>query len=176
MSFAGLFIAHRGNLRGPNLLRENSPLYLDEALSQGFDCELDLWVVSGVMKLGHDDGQYPVDLEWLRNRQHKLWIHCKNHEAVALMAQSASMNWFFHETDAYTLTSKGYVWSFPGMPVVGSSSVILDFGRLDPTQNFELGGVHGICGDFVGEWSRTGGSKNKSRRLTKDLLPRKLDF
>lgn len=149
--FGGRLIAHRGNRIGPYPARENSPQYLDEALMGGFDCEIDFWVLDGVMKLGHDHGQYPIDLGWLRDRQKRLWIHCKNPEAVAMMANE-SFNWFFHNTDAYTLTSEGYVWSYPGAPFVGSKAVIVYFGRHDPTRGGDISSAYGICGDFVGRW------------------------
>lgn len=138
-------------MTGPNPGRENSPQYINEALSAGFDCEIDLWVCDGVTKLGHNHGQYPIDLDWMRERKENLWVHCKNHEAVAMMA-SDTLNWFFHDSDSYTLTSKGYVWSYPGVAVAGSTSIVLHFGRSDPTRRGDLAKAYGICGDFVGGW------------------------
>ena len=38
------FIAHRGNVFGPNVELENSPNYIDKAISTGYDVEVDLWV------------------------------------------------------------------------------------------------------------------------------------
>ena len=32
-----IFISHRGNLNGPEPLRENCPSYIDEALRAGYD-------------------------------------------------------------------------------------------------------------------------------------------
>jgi len=50
-------IAHRGNLTGPNPLRENSIDYIEEAISEGFDVEIDLWVEDNQCHLGHDGPQ-----------------------------------------------------------------------------------------------------------------------
>ena len=36
-------IAHRGNISGIDSERENSPDYIDEAISQGYDVEIDAW-------------------------------------------------------------------------------------------------------------------------------------
>lgn len=41
------FIAHRGNVFGPNIELENSPNYIYEAISMGYDVEVDLWVDHG---------------------------------------------------------------------------------------------------------------------------------
>ena len=38
-----IFIAHRGNTKGPNKELENTPGYIDEALDNGFDVEVDIW-------------------------------------------------------------------------------------------------------------------------------------
>jgi glycerophosphoryl diester phosphodiesterase len=55
-------IAHRGNINGPNPLRENSIDYIEEAISEGFDVEIDLRVEDNQCYLGHDDPQYFVKL------------------------------------------------------------------------------------------------------------------
>lgn len=146
---------------GPDATRENSPQYIDDALSKGFDCEIDLWVLDGETKLGHDYGHYSIELSWLRDRREKLWIHCKNREAVARVAVD-NFNWFFHDSDSYTLTSTGYIWCYPGEPAVGPRSIILDFGRADPTGKLEISDAYGVCGDFIGGWGRAPGFASPS--------------
>ena len=37
-----LLISHRGNLNGIQKKRENSPTYINEALSKGYDVEVDV--------------------------------------------------------------------------------------------------------------------------------------
>ena len=37
-----IYIAHRGNIRGPNPERENSPDYIDEAIQSGYYVEVDV--------------------------------------------------------------------------------------------------------------------------------------
>ena len=144
-------IAHRGNRFGPNVFAENSPEYLADAMRDGFDCEVDLWSEDGALFLGHDYPQYPVDLSWLSSNQRMLWIHCKNPDAVAAMSVTA-LHWFFHENDTYTLTSKGYVWMFPGAPSVGPKGVMLFFGNENPMSEIHLNSAHAVCGDYVGNW------------------------
>ena len=60
-----IIIAHRGNVDGPNPERENSPDYIDEALSMGYDVEIDLRSKDKQLFLGHDKPQYPLKLGWL---------------------------------------------------------------------------------------------------------------
>ena len=74
-----ILISHRGNLNGPNRNRENEPLYIVEALEQGFDVEIDVWWKDNEFWLGHDEPQYKVKREFLQNR--KLWCHSKNIDA-----------------------------------------------------------------------------------------------
>jgi hypothetical protein len=64
-------ISHRGNLQGPDLNQENKPEYIDEALSKGFDVEVDVRFLNKSVFLGHDDAQYLVNLNWLNERKKK---------------------------------------------------------------------------------------------------------
>lgn len=111
-----LIIAHRGNLRGPNKKYENKPKYVQEAIDLGYDVEVDLWYISGEFYLGHDSPDYPVNYTFLK--QHALWIHCKNFGAYNYL-NGSGFNYFFHNSDHYTLTSLEYIWCYPGM--VGAS-------------------------------------------------------
>jgi len=80
-------ISHRGNLNGPDKEVENSPTQVDICISKGFDVEIDLWYDESEksLLLGHDLGEYKVDLEWLIKRRESLWIHCKNSDALFLL-------------------------------------------------------------------------------------------
>ena len=44
-----ILISHRGNIDGPNEVRENSPYYIMEALEAGYDVEIDLWSRNGIL-------------------------------------------------------------------------------------------------------------------------------
>ena len=74
-------ISHRGNIDGISKL-ENQPDYIDSAIELGYDVEVDIWYIGGKIYLGHDLGQYQIDINWLNERSDKLWIHCKNHPAL----------------------------------------------------------------------------------------------
>lgn len=108
-------ISHRGNLEGPNPERENHPDYIWEALQAGYEVEIDVWWVDGKFKLGHDEPQYDFPFELIENHYNKLWIHCKNMDALSQLNEldpnGHKLNYFSHDEDLGVLTSRGYIWS-----------------------------------------------------------------
>ena len=108
------YIAHRGNIIGPRPELENKPEYIINALEYGFDCECDVWCVDNEWWLGHDEPQYKTSIGFLL--QKGLWIHAKNIEALEQL-EGTGINYFFHDKDAYVLTSKGYIWAYPGSQI-----------------------------------------------------------
>lgn len=147
-----IIIAHRGNLEGPNPSRENSPNYIDEAIAAGFDAEIDLRINNDEFYLGHDESQYSVTMEWLKIHKNSLWIHCKNREALEKLSTSmVEFNYFWHETDCYTITSKGIGWVYPGnKPYLNSVVVMPEITDLYSSAD-ELNyikNIYGVCTDI----------------------------
>jgi hypothetical protein len=141
-----IYISHRGNLKGRNVERENEPEYIDEAIKAGFDVEIDMWWVDGRVYLGHDNPQYEVDNEWLVDRADKLWVHCKNVELLNWI-RSTILHYFWHEEDTLTLTSKQYMWAYPGkQPIIGSIAVMPEI------YNDKIKKCVGICSDYVKDY------------------------
>jgi len=134
------YISHRGNLNGPDINLENSPSQIKTALSRGLDCEIDVWLINGHFLLGHDEPAYSVKEKFLENS--KLWCHAKNLPALDKMLKNNKVHCFWHENDDYTITSKGFIWTFPGKSIT-KQSVIVD---LQPAPNFNLD-CYGICAD-----------------------------
>lgn len=144
-----LLISHRGNISGVNSLRENSQDYIDEAISKGFDVEIDIWNVGGHLYLGHDVGQYEVNLDWLTARKDRLWVHTKNILAVQFIMNS-NLRFFFHEKERHTIIyNANLIWSHDT-----SEACTLSIIPLLDNQSFlrrrEFDTVYGICSDFVG--------------------------
>lgn len=136
-----ILISHRGNLNGKNKERENSISYITEALSMGFDVEIDVWFVGGEFWLGHDSPQYKTDYKFLMNE--KFWCHAKNIEALMEMKKYA-IHYFWHENDEFTLTSKNYIWAYPTKEnKPGTISV------LPEINNQNVDGCKGVCSDFI---------------------------
>jgi hypothetical protein len=141
-----ILISHRGNINGKIQKNENHPDYIDEALHAGFNVEIDMWWVDGRTYLGHDKPQYEVDNKWLETRMDKLWVHCKNVELLNWI-RSTSLHWFWHEEDTLTLTSKQYVWVYPGkQPVIGSIAVMPEI------HNEDVSKCIGVCSDVISRY------------------------
>jgi hypothetical protein len=141
-------ISHRGNLNGPNTEMENNPKYVEEAILRGYDVEIDVRVKEGKLYLGHDEPQYPLDIDWLEKYANKLWLHCKDTEVmskfVELDPRGANLHYFWHENDTLTLTSRGYMWVYPGkQPIKGGIAVLPELNDDD------ISICYGVCSDFV---------------------------
>ena len=120
-------IAHRGNINGPNPLEENRPEYIEKAIELGYDVEIDIRYEPNVdgLYLGHDDSQYVVNWLWLSKYKENLWIHCKNIESLSEFSlESNGYNYFWHQEDDYTLTSKNYIWTYPGKTYKKNSVIV----------------------------------------------------
>ena len=145
------FIAHRGNTIGPNRECENNPEYVDRALKQGLDVEVDIWHVGGNLSLGHDCGEYLVALDWLLLRSEWLWLHCKSIETLCKLSKFQELNVFFHDSDPVTLTSKTYLWTYPGELVTERSVDVMPELRNplmidEPVPYSES--VYAVCTDY----------------------------
>lgn len=140
-----IFIAHRGNLNGPSKY-ENKPSYVKTALEAGYDVELDVWIYGLSWYLGHDEARYLVNAAEINNEH--VWWHAKN---IAALQSMIAMGWhcFWHQDDAHTLTSKGYIWTHCKMGSPEGSICVL------PEQG--TGKVHpncaGICTDYPIEFA-----------------------
>lgn len=134
-------IAHRANLNGPNTSTENSIQAINIALYAGFDVEIDVWYKNNKWYLGHDKPQYLVEESFLQNK--KLWCHGKNLDALDLMLKNKKIHCFWHQNDDFTLTSKGYIWTYPYKNTKNNSIIVLT-NKKDkiPEKCF------GICTDF----------------------------
>ena len=143
-----LLISHRGNTNGKQPSAENRPDYIDAAIGLGFDVEIDMWWVDGRTYLGHDEPQYEVDDIWLTGRIDKLWVHCKNVELLYWI-RTTVLHYFWHDEDTLTLTSKGYMWVYPGkQPIVGSIAVMPEI------HNDDVSKCIGICSDVIEKYKK----------------------
>lgn len=140
-------ISHRGNLTGTNTVRENSIEYIEEAIAEGFDIEIDLWYKEHNYYLGHDEPQYHAPMSWLVKHKDVLWIHCKNREALEKLSDfTIEFNYFWHENDSYTLTSKCIGWVLIGQQPYSKSVIVLPEVTNLLTEYIQQS--YGICTDF----------------------------
>jgi len=140
------YIAHRGLVDGPNSELENRPEQVLKSLNEGYDCEIDLWHHNGELYLGHDQPTYPIDPSFLNELG--LWVHAKNLAAFRYLLDTSN-NYFWHESDAYTLTSHRYIWTYPGRELTQRSVMVMPE-HVDPTlANCRNIGCFAICTDYV---------------------------
>ena len=118
------WIAHRGNVDGPDETRENHPNYIAIALSEGFDVEIDVWRIVDECWLGHDEPQYRLDNNTLLMTK-GVWCHAKNDGALQYLLNIGAVC-FWHETDAHTLTSNGHAWTYPSTPLRSCGPLTID--------------------------------------------------
>ena len=144
-----VLISHRGNLNGKIPQNENHPDYIDEAIYAGYNVEIDIWMVDGVLLLGHDEPQYSITQQWLNDRHYSLWIHCKNIEALEWFNMLNSYHYFWHENDVMTLTSNGWMWVYPGkQPIKGSIAVMPEI------YNDDISECMGVCSDYIEKYKK----------------------
>jgi hypothetical protein len=138
-------ISHRGNIQGENPLLENSKEYVIASIHAGYDVEVDVWNMSGAWFLGHDRPQYEIDEKFLRKPE--LWCHAKNAIALRLMLER-DIHCFWHQEDNYTITSRGYIWAYPGMPLVKNAVCVMPE-RVNWSQFDKCAG---ICTDYPNKY------------------------
>jgi glycerophosphoryl diester phosphodiesterase len=136
-----MIIAHRGNLNGSVPHQENTPESIYRAYSKNFFVEIDVWLTENELWLGHDR---PTIICPTNILYHSLSIfHAKNLEALTYLLD-LGLHCFFHNTDGGVLTSKGYIWTYPGQPVFTNSIVVMPENYTTQTQ-FRAAGV---CTDY----------------------------
>jgi hypothetical protein len=107
-----------------------------------------VWVKDNALYLGHDSPTWQVDRAFLQND--KFWIHAKNLDALQWLAtQDYQFNYFWHESDQYTLTSKQFIWAYPGMSLTKNCIMVMpEF--IDPllaaTKSVDC---YAICSDYI---------------------------
>lgn len=145
------FIAHRGNLYGPKPKMENHPDYILAAISEGFDVEIDVWVLDNDIFLGHDEPQYSVSLEFLQNP--KLWCHAKNFAALTMMLRHRdTIHCFSHDNDKHVLSSKGHIMAFPGEQIDDQTICIMPERCNRSYDKQILRNCLGICSDDIARY------------------------
>ena len=137
-----ILISHRGNLNGPQPENENKPEYVEMAL-ENFNVEIDVFFYKKEFWLGHDKPEYKINkLNWLKNN--KLWVHAKNLEALNELLEYPSIHSFWHQNDDVTLTSKGFIWTYPGKKLFKNSICV-----LPEITKYKKISCKGICSDYI---------------------------
>ena len=144
-----ILISHRGNLRGPNKEKENSPEYILKAARCGYNVEIDVWYENNNFFLGHDKPQYNVDLKFLKNNL--FWCHAKNISSLSMMIEN-NIHCFWHQNDDFTLTSDNFIWAYPNMHNQLPQKCINVMPEINSNFNIKkitLEEYAGVCSDYI---------------------------
>lgn len=141
------YISHRGNIDSINPDQENSSKYIDQAISKGYDVEMDVRLVNNYLYLGHDSPDYPVSLPWLLERKDYLWVHTKNFAALDYLIDY-DLRVFYHQKESHTIINRcNLIWSH-NLSEAGEKSII-PLLSLKEVQSFNYPHVYGVCSDFI---------------------------
>jgi len=139
------FIAHRGNILGPNVEYENTPGYILSAIDSGYDVEVDVWYINGKIMLGHDEPTHETTLDFLQRDE--IWAHAKNLPSLEYLLNN-TVHCFWHENDERTLTSRNYIWTYPDKDTVPNSVLVV----LTEHLNLKDKNIYAVCGDYIETW------------------------
>ena len=70
-------------------------------------------------------------------------VKALNEAIYQCMLEDKNIHCFFHQDDDVTLTSKGYIWTYPNN-MTSKKSVIVSLGPERPSEE-----CFGICSDYV---------------------------
>ena len=141
-------ISHRGNIRGLNPNRENTPSYIDTAISAGYEVEVDINYLNGKFYLGHDTPDYEITIMWMSRRKDDIWFHCKNLEAASHLGLLGGYKFFCHTSDDFVLTSTSHIWVHDLKMNLGSRSIIPLLSDED-VKNYNGSIPYAVCTDYI---------------------------
>jgi len=138
-------ISHRGNIDKIDPSKENTIAYIDNAIKLGYDVEIDLRYIGNQLFLGHDNPAEEIDFRWIHDNKDLLWLHCKTIDTLIFLKDN--FNCFYHTSEDYVLTSKGFIWTYSGIKLYPGVIAV-----LPENQNYSLDELYeccGICSDFI---------------------------
>lgn len=136
-----IYISHRGYIEGPDIQLENNPKNIEYLINRNIQVEIDIRFFKNDFYLGHDEPSFKVTKKFLENKN--LWCHAKDHIALNELKNTNS-HFFWHQDDDYTLTSQGFIWVYPGKPLIKNCIAVM------PENYYEDFSIcHGICTDNI---------------------------
>ena len=80
-------------------------------------------------------------------------MHAKDIQALHSLTQQASnFNVFWHQDDFYTLTTKSFIWTYPGHTLTPQSICVMPETFEGLYSEEQLKNCAGICSDFIGKY------------------------
>lgn len=143
--------SHRGNLYGPNPERENKLDYINEAVSLGFNVEIDIWLTEdNNIMLGHDNPETLVTFEYLMSFHDSLLLHAKNIAALMYFSSRTRFNVFYHTDEHAVISSNGNIIIHPNSysSIIPSKDVIYSMPELSKVK---LTSRKSVITDYAGD-------------------------
>ncbi len=176
-------VAHRGNINGAKPEVENLPQYILAALNEGFSVEADFRMIYNFLDnedadaqiyWGHDkpDYQSPVSfgddlVAAVQNTDKLVYLHAKDPVTFVSHAKAFpeifpfSIDLFYNEADAVTMTLNGKFWIHPAfdskfeLQILGAIDenfvFVLDEDQKDLAKYLLKYTEASVCCDYVGE-------------------------
>jgi len=141
-------ISHRGNIIGPNPSRENTPSYIDTAISAGYEVEVDINYIDGSFYLGHDTPDFEITETWMLKRKDNIWFHCKNLDAATQLCRLSDLRFFCHTADSFVLTNTNHIWVHDLTMNLCDTCIIPLLSDVD-ILNYSGGVVYAVCTDYI---------------------------
>ena len=87
---------------------------------------------------------------WLAGKQDYLWIHCKDITTFHEFSMKISgYNYFWHQEDDYTLTSKQRIWAYPGKTYTENTVIVMpEWNNMD-WDMLKVTNCYGVCSDYI---------------------------
>ena len=104
----------------------------------------------GITARIHDKPDYKIELHFLFVNSSKLWIHCKNTQALDYLIQFKELNIFWHEEDHYTITSKGVLWAHPKSEMTCNTIIVMPEHK---NNQYDFTKCLGICTDYINNFT-----------------------
>lgn len=159
----GIHIPFKGG--GFRIGDDNEQEYIEYAIKNtSYSVEVDVRSgPEGGLWVGHDECEYAFPNEWLL--ESKLIIHCKDFASLNLMRHfGTKIEFFYHENDPLTMTSKGNIWVHPSqvlaradipwasyvvLPPITPDKLVRNYLSVGMMQQFS-----GVCTDFPKEMDK----------------------
>ncbi len=144
-------IAHRANINGSDSSKENRLSQIRRCIESGYEVEIDIRLINNKLYLGHDNPEEFISENELFKLKEDCWIHCKNLEAITYFNKfDEKYNYFWHENDKFTLTSRGYIWTYPGESLNLNSICVMPEKNypIEKLSSLKNRKIAGICTDY----------------------------
>lgn len=147
-----IYVAHRGNIYNKQEENENSPEYIQEALSNEFFVEIDVWQRKNKTYLGHDEPQYQINLKdypWYCNSN--IFWHCKDMQTYIWFLENADYFCFFYQdspgiaaiNNSSIMRGQQIYWTYK-YPI--SRGILMIDSQIEAIEN----NIAGLCSDEIG--------------------------